>query len=259
MAVDEGEVELLGERLRRGIGDLELHRDHGALALLYQHRGDAREGIIERGPRSVAGVEHDKLQGVLATDQLGDRVGLNLLPLPGLVAQQEDRIALGGERTVPDEMQDVERILQLPLQRPERAILDPFEIDLVLAPLQRFSHSLLLARYVEIAVRVGDDAEHADLALHEVGPCRFGRNQLANDGAISLTGEVLAVEAEELPRDAKQLGLGGHVEPHPHGTLAARFIEHRCDISGEQRIRQRRPELPRGDAMRGHRGDLAGR
>ena len=166
-AVDEAVVELLGERLRRGVGDLELHRDHGALALLHQHRRDAREGIVELGPRSIAGVEHDELQGVLATDQLGDRVGGHLLPLPVLVAEQEDRIALGSERTVPDEMQDVEGVLQLSLERLERAVLEPLEIDLVLALLQRLGHPLLLARDVEIAHRVGDDAEHADLALHD--------------------------------------------------------------------------------------------
>ena len=117
----------------------------------------------------------------------------------------------------------------------------------------------LLAVDVEIPPRVGDDAEHADLALHVVGPCRLGGLELADDGRIALAGEVHAVATEELPRDAEQFGLVRHVEPHAHGTPAAGFVEHRLDVAGDQRIRQRRAELLRADLVLGHGGDLPGR
>ena len=123
-AGDRG-VEAAGERDRGGVGDLVLHRGHGADPAPDQGRGGAGEQVTDPGRGAGAGVQHH---------QAGHRAGLaqqvdqpvrgHQVGAPVLAGQRQHALVPAGvEVAVPDEVQHVplpvqQQVLQV---RPGRA------------------------------------------------------------------------------------------------------------------------------------------
>ena len=240
-AGDRG-VEAAGERDRRGVGDLVLHRGHRADPAPDQGRGGAGEQVTGPGRGAGAGVQHHQAghRAGLAqqVDQpvRGDQVGAPVLADQG----QHALVPAGVEVAVPDEVQHMplpvqQQVLQV---RPGRAGR-PVQLGQALAgrPGQRAGQLVLFLLHVQgrQAARGGNHAQDPQRRPDLQRRRHRGDRDVADQLVLPTHVRPRSLVIHRLPRQPRQRRgidpqhhpqplppLGGHRRggPVPPGHLA---------------------------------------
>ena len=259
-AGDRG-VEAAGERHRGGVGDLVLHRGHGADPAPDQRRGGAGEQVTDPGRGAGAGIQHHQAGHRAGLAQQVDQpVRRDQVGAPVLAGQgQHALVAAGVEVPVPDEVQHVplpvqQQVLQV---RPGRA-RRPVQLGQALAggPGQRAGQLVLFLVHVQGGQPAGG-GDHAQDPQRRPDPQRRrhrGDRDVADQLVLPAHVRPGGLVVHRLPRQPGQRrgidpqhhpqplpALGGHRRggPVPPGHLAG------AQQPGEQHLRR-----PRGPAAR---------
>ena len=260
----------MAEDERRPVADLRLHGDDGRQTLAHQRLTDAGEGVAARGPRSLTGVEHGKLQ-VAGVVQQGAQPRPRHPVRRAVVALQDEHslVELAVETAVSDEVEHVEGVEQRSLQARQGGIVEDDDLE------QAGIHEVLGGRLQQLTLpvdgergnvsRAGDHHQHPQWCSHDHGWWHAESLDLTHDrGLVRQRDEAAQLRrVEVLPRH--RLQVGGSLQIEAQADDAARpgrcldlGRERRPHGTREERVTETLAELPDVAHAFGHRDEAAG-